>query len=433
MFALIDCNNFFVSCERLFRPDLADKPVVVLSNNDGCVISRSNEAKAIIPMQATLFSIQALVDRGIVQAFSSNPVLYRDLSRRVIETLHHFSPEVEQYSIDEAFLSLKGFAPDTLADYGQQIRQTVQQWTGIPVSVGIAPTKTLAKIAAHLAKHRPVGVCYLEGETDRQSALASLDVGEVWGIGRHLQAKLQAAGIKTALQLQQAEDRWIKKRLGVLGLRTVLELRGVVCFPIQHGSPQKKMRIVSRSFGYPVTALSDIKEAVATYTSRCAEKLRQDGLATGSLSVAIRTSRYDATAPYEAMHSATLEPPTNDTAVLLQTALKLAEAAFQPDYEYQKAKVIATDLMPADAIQGNWLARPVDGEKPAKLMAAMDRINQALHQDAIKFGALGLKQPWRMRSAYLSQRYTTHWQELPTVKLCSRPRNRQMSVVCNVS
>ncbi|MBE9111340.1 Y-family DNA polymerase [Nodosilinea sp. LEGE 07298] len=424
MFALVDCNSFFASCEKVFRPALEGKPVVVLSNNDGCVVARSPEAKSLVAMQATLFSIQDLVNRGTIHAFSSNPILYRDMSRRVIQTLQHFSPEVEQYSIDEAFLGLHGFTKADLGDYGQKIRTTVKQWTGIPVSVGIAKTKTLAKLAAHEAKRYPNlnGVLNFEALADPNAVLASIDVGEVWGIGRNLKAKLKAMGITNVLQLKNADKTRIKKKFGVLGLRTVLELRGTPCFPMEPVASPKTMRIVSRSFGHLVTELSDIKEAVATYTTRCAEKLRADGLVAGQFTVSMRTSYYRPENQYSAARSVELDQPTNDTAVLIHEAMRLAEAAFTPGYEYLKAKVIATELSPAGEVQGNLFAAPADTKKRDRLMQAVDSLNRKLSPDAVKFGAMGLKPTWAMRSDYFSQRYTTHWGELPTVKVMSYPQ-----------
>ncbi|MEO0533342.1 MAG: Y-family DNA polymerase [Cyanobacteria bacterium P01_A01_bin.123] len=414
MFALVDCNSFFASCEKVFRPDLAGKA----ANNDGCVVARSAEAKQLVPMQATLFSIQEQVKRGEIQVFSSNPVLYRDMSRRVIETLQHFSPEVEQYSIDEAFLGLHGFSQKNLTEYGQRIRTTVKQWTGIPVSVGIARTKTLAKLAAHVAKRgsKLEGVLDFETVADLDTVLAEIDVGEVWGIGRNLKAKLNGMGIKTVLQLQQTNEGLIKKQFGILGLRTVLELRGMACFPMEPVAAPKTMRIVSRSFGHLVTELSDIKEAVATYTTRCAEKLRMDGLVAGHFTVSMRTSYYRKENQYAAARSLAIDPPTNDTAVLIRVAMQLAEAAFTPGYEYLKAKVMATELLPEDAVQGNLFAQQVDDDKRDRLMQTLDTLNRKLSPDAVKFGAMGLNPTWQMRSAYFSQRYTTHWDEIPIVQ-----------------
>ncbi|MEM6433765.1 MAG: Y-family DNA polymerase [Cyanobacteria bacterium P01_D01_bin.115] len=419
MFALVDCNSFFASCEKVFRPDLEGKPVAVLSNNDGCVVARSPEAKQIVKMQATLFSIKDLVEQGELHVFSANPVLYKDMSRRVIETLQHFSPEVEQYSIDEAFLGLQGFVNRDLTDYGQQIRTTVQQWTGIPVSVGIAQTKTLAKLAAQVAKRNPnmKGVLDFETVEDIDTVLAAIDIGEVWGIGKNLRAKLNALGIKQVLDLKQANEKLIKKKFGILTLRTVMELRGIPCFPMEPVAAPKTMRIVSRSFGHLVTELSDIKEAVATYTTRCAEKLRDDGLVARQFAVSMRTSYYRERDQYAAARSVELDPPTNDTTVLIQAAMQLAEAAFQPGYEYLKAKVMATELSPAGAVQGSLFSAPINTKKRDRLMATIDGLNRKLKPDAVKFGAMGLTPSWQMRSEYFSQRYTTHWEEIPTVSI----------------
>ncbi|MEM6453210.1 MAG: Y-family DNA polymerase [Cyanobacteria bacterium P01_D01_bin.105] len=425
MLALVDANSFFVSCEKVFRPDLEGKPVVVLSNNDGCIVALSAEAKAFVPMQATLFSIQHLIKAGKLTVFSANPVLYKDMSRRVIETLQTFSPEVEQYSIDEAFLDLAGFGDGkalpkedrNLIDYGHDIRQTVKQWTNIPVSVGIAPTKTLAKIAAHVAKRKPAcqGVFDISQAEDIDALLRSIDVSKVWGVGRGNKSKLQQAGIFNAAQFKQAEDAWVKKRLGIIGLRTVLELRGTPCFEMEPGVSPKKMRIVSRSFGQLVTELSELKEAVATYTSRCAEKLRKDNMLTGCFTVGLRTSNYQENR-YAAARSVQLEPPTNDTGKLIQAAMQLTEAAYSPGHQYLKAKVIATSLVAPGEVQGSLFAAPAHNPKRERLMSALDAINRTHAPDAIKYGALGLKPEWKMRSAYFSKRYTTHWDELPVVK-----------------
>ncbi|MEM9450187.1 MAG: Y-family DNA polymerase [Cyanobacteria bacterium P01_E01_bin.6] len=418
MFALIDANNYFVSCERVFRPDLANKPVVVLSNNDGCVVSRSSEAKEFIPMQATLYSIRHLEKQGKVQVFSSNPVFYKDMSRRVIETLCQFSPDVEQYSIDEAFMGLHGFTHRDLTEYGQEIRQTVKKWTNIPVSIGIAKTKTLAKLAAHVAKRKPEchGVFDWNSVDNAEPMLNAIDVGKVWGVGKRIRDRLKRVNIHTAYQLQNADEAWIKKLFGIMGLRTVLELKGTPCIPMEPDDLPKTMRIVSRSFGHLVTELSDIKEAVATYTTRCAEKLREDGLAAGCLTVSMRTSYYRKENQFYAARTMTLDSPTNDTTRLIEYALRLVEAAFQQGYEYLKAKVIATDLVSVDEIQGNLFSIGDDSDKGNRLMTAMDMINQKLGKDSVKFAAVGLKPTWTMKADYFSYRYTTHWSEIPTVK-----------------
>ncbi|MEL6353036.1 MAG: Y-family DNA polymerase [Cyanobacteria bacterium J06627_28] len=417
MLALVDANSFFVSCEKVFRPDLQGRPVVVLSNNDGCVVARSAEAKPFVKMQAPLFSIQHHIKAGRLQVFSANPVLYKDMSRRVIETLQTFSPEVEQYSIDEAFLNLEGFGDRNLVDYAQSIRQRVQQWTNIPVSVGIAPTKTLAKLAAHIAKREMAceGVFDISTVEDMDALLCTVDISRVWGIGRGNKARLHQAGIFNAAQLKQADDAWVRKRLGIIGLRTVLELRGTPCFGMEPADSPKKMRIVSRSFGQLVTELSELKEAVATYTTRCAEKLRKDNLLTSCFTVGLRTSNYKEER-YAAARSTQLEPPTNDTGKLIQVAMRLTEAAYSPGHQYLKAKVIAASLVSPSEVQGNLFTASAHDPKREKLMRTLDAINRAQSPDAIKYGAMGLKPAWKMRSAYFSKRYTTHWDELPLVK-----------------
>ena len=337
----------------------------------------------------------------------------------MIETLRQFSPEVEQYSIDEAFLGLKGFSHKNLTEYGARIRATVKQWTGIPVSVGIAKTKTLAKIAAHVAKRDPAtqGVFDLNSVTDLKEILTAVEVAEVWGIGRQLEKRLNRHGVYNAYQLQQVDESWIKKEMGILGLRTVRELQGIACIPIETEESRKKMRIVSRSFGRPVTGLVEIKEALATYVTRCAEKLRMDGLAAGRLTVTFRTDYYKPENQYFASKEVILDPPTNSTAELIRQALQAAESVFREGCQYQKAKVIATGLVPANTVQGNLFAMDVDPERDGQLMQAIDQINRKLGKDAVKFGALGLTQSWRMRSDYFSQRYTTHWAELPTARI----------------
>ncbi len=280
LIALADCNAFFVSCEKVFQPALEGKPVVVLSGNDTCVVSRSAAAKAIgIKMQAMGSEVKRLVQTHGLHIFSTNPALYRNLSRRVMQTLAHFCPTVEVYSVDEAFLDLTGFSERDLLDYGQQMRQTVKQWTGIPISIGIAPTKTLAKIANHLAKAdlKTQGVVHFNDQTDWTQVLSQVEVGQVWGIGRHTAEKLQARGIKTALQLSQADPDWIRRKFNVITLRTVLELGGLSCLPVASTTDPKQGMMVSRCFGRPVTELTEMKEAIATHTSRLAEKLRQEG------------------------------------------------------------------------------------------------------------------------------------------------------------
>jgi DNA polymerase V len=416
--ALADANNFFVSCEKVFNPALEGKPVVVLSGNDACVISRSPEAKAIgIKMQAMGTEVKQLVKSHDLHIFSTNPALYRNMSRRVMQTLAYFCPQVEVYSVDEAFLDLTGFSYLDLVDYGQTVRQTVRQWTGIPVSIGIAPTKTLAKIANHLAKADPTtnGVVLLNDPQQRSAILSEIEVGKIWGIGHHTAEKLRSRGIRTALQLSQADPNWVRKKFSVITLRTVLELGGISCLPVESNSDPKQGMMVSRCFGRPVTELAEMREAVATHTSRLAEKLRQDGLETSTLVVSMRTNRFAKIPQYEAAQEIKLDTPTNSTNCLLPLALQATEAISKPGFEYYKAAVSAPYLVEANQFQTS-LLEDTPSPKSQQLMQALDRINHQLGAGAIRYGAVGLKQEWKTRLAYPSKRYTTQWDELPIVK-----------------
>ncbi len=414
--ALADCNSFFVSCEKVFNPALVGKPVVTLSSNDACVVSRSPEAKAIgIAMQAMGSSLKGLVKRKGLHILSHNPPLYRDMSRRVMQTLADFSPKLEVYSVDEAFLDLTGFRNRDLLEYGQQMRQTVVQWTGIPVSIGIAPTKTLAKIANHLAKaHGHSGVVDLT-VANLEPILATIAVDQVWGIGRQTADKLHARGIRTALQLQQADPDWIRQRFNVVTLRTVLELGGMSCLPVQSTSEPKQGMMVSRCFGRPVTDLLAIQEAIAAHTSQLAEQLRQAGLVTSELRISLRTNRFANMPQYEAAQEVVLPRPTNHTDELLPPALQAATAMFKPGFQYYKTGVAAPVLIAADQVQAS-LFEATPSAKSQRLMQVFDQINHQLGAGSIKYAAVGLKQDWKTRSAYPSQRYTTDWAELPIVK-----------------
>ncbi|MDH5682711.1 MAG: Y-family DNA polymerase, partial [Spirochaetota bacterium] len=323
VFALVDCNNFYVSCERVFNPKLWDKPVVVLSNNDGCAVALSNEAKALGLTRATpMFYHKDLVRRHDVQLFSSNYTLYGDMSHRVMQCLSEFSPNMEVYSIDEAFLSLDGIG-GSLIDYGTSIRQKVTQWTGIPISVGIGPSKTLAKLANHVAKKRcgDVGVYNFLDETDVDGMMKSIDVGETWGVGRRYKKMLNQNGIHTVYDLKMAEDKWIRKKMTVMGLRTVWELRGTPCYSLEENIPAKQSIVCSRSFGKPVESLSDMREAVATFASRAAEKLRKQKSVVKSLSVFIETNYFKENEPqYRKSLELTLPTATADTGKIISEA-----------------------------------------------------------------------------------------------------------------
>src|SRR5215510_6427212 len=414
LFALIDCNNFYVSCERLFQPMLHGKPVVVLSNNDGCVIARSDEAKALgIPMRLPAFKLTDLVKAHGIEVYSSNYTLYGDLSARVMTTLTQWTPEVEVYSIDEAFLKFATLPPDALTAYGQTIRATILQWTGIPVSIGIAPTKTLAKLANRLAKRstEAKGVVFLTSPSEIEATLAKTPIQDIWGIGPGYTRRLHAQEIRTALQLRNMADRWVRQELGIVGLRLVWELRGISCLPLERCPPPKQSLMVSRSFGRPITTLVDMREAVATYMTRAAEKLRRHHGAAGVVTVFLMTSRFREE-PQDA-NSVIMPLPvsTQDTAELIRYALRGVEQIYRAGYRYQKAGVILTALVPAHQIQAH-LFDYHDRERSRRLMAAIDTINTEWGSGTIHYAAMGLRPAWIMRCTRRSSRYTTRWKEL---------------------
>jgi DNA polymerase V len=419
IFALADANNFYVSCERVFRPSLEGRPVVVLSNNDGCVIARSNEAKAIGLAMGDPYHLnqEKLTAHGVV-VFSSNYALYGDMSRRVMDTLADYTPEIELYSIDEAFLNLAGFERRGLVDYARLIRATVQRDTGILVSIGIGPTKTLAKIANHVAKAEPEtdGV-YDLSETDVDHALASIEVGEVWGVGPRWATWLEDQGITTALDLKQADPKAIRRKLTVVGERLVYELNGRSCLPLELVTPPRQGLTVSRSFGQTLTALQPIKEALVSFVGRAGEKLRRQGLMAGQVLVFVTTNRFSARQPFYA-NSATVRLlyPTDFTPDLIEAAVQLLERLYRPGFHYQKCGVMLLDLSPVTQGQAD-LFDTRDRAREAWLMRALDSLNTEYGARTVRVGNVGGKRPvWAMRQAFRSPRYTTNWRELPVVR-----------------
>lgn len=416
LLALLDCNNFYVSCERAFNPALENRPVLVLSNNDGCCVARSNEVKALgIKMGAPYFQIEPLVRKHQIQVFSSNYSLYGSVSQRVMTLLGELAPACEVYSIDEAFLDLK------LADGGslklaQHIRKTVLKWTRIPVCLGLGPSKTLAKVANRVAKKHPeYGGVFDLSAIDPEPILAHLDVQDVWGVGYRYARALREKGITTAWDLRNAPQGWIKQRFGVTLVRTVLELQGISCLPLDLCPAPKKGITCSRSFGRPVVALSELQEAVATYTTRAAEKLRREGVIAPVLSVFITTSRFRDGPSYSNSATLTLPVATDDTAELIHHALRGVESIYRSGYLYIKAGVILINLVPATLIQPNFFDTR-DRERYRLLMKTMDGINARFGSGSIQFAAAGLAKPWAMRSARRSLRFTTRWSEIPVVK-----------------
>jgi len=424
VFALVDCNNFYASCEKLFNPKLKDRPVVVLSNNDGCVVARSAEVKALgIPMGVPWFKIQQEARRHGIVAFSSNYSLYADLSNRCVEVLSQFSPNIEVYSIDESFLELTGFERQGFQAYGAKIRQRVADWLGLAVCVGVAPTKTLAKLANHAAKKNLAGaegVCdFLSMRPEKlTSLLASIPVGEVWGIGRKITVHLEAMGITTALQLREADAEAIRARFSVVVERTVRELRGISCLELEEVVPDKQQIMCSRSFGTLVYERAELEEAVASYIGRAAQKLRgQDALA-GALQVYIRTNIFKPEAPqYQKSLTAPLPEATSDTRVLTAWALRILKRIYRPGYGYHKAGVMLLDITPKGSQQFSLFApSSVASARSGKLMEALDGINQRYGRGTLRIAAEGVDKAWQMRRGNLSPCYTTDWNGVAVVR-----------------
>jgi DNA polymerase V len=419
MFALIDCNNFYASCERVFQPALEGRPVVVLSNNDGCVIARSAEAKKLqIAMGAPWFKLEKFARQNDVAVFSSNFALYGDLSRRVMQILATFAPCAEIYSIDECFLDFSGMKQDLTA-YSRTIAGTVRQWTGIPVSIGLAPTKTLAKIANRLAKKglSPDGpVLEWQKIADPEALLQAVPVEEIWGISSRWGEKLRKLGIADALALRDSDPRRIGRQFGVVMERIVLELRGVSCIPLESIPPPRKQILTSRSFGERLTHLDDLRAAVSAFAARSGEKLRQQGLCAQALCVFIATSPFDASRPpYSNAVTIQFDRPSQDSGFLIRQALRGLERIFRPGFAYQRAGVLLPDLIPSSMEQMTLFSCAGGEERAERLMEAVDRINRLYGRRAVRYASEGLGERWRMRQQMKSPAYTTRWSELPVV------------------
>ena len=412
--ALVDCNNFYASCERVFQPALRGRPVVVLSNNDGCVIARSNEAKALgIAMGEAWHICRKRVDTEGVIVRSSNYTLYGDMSARVMRTIAGFTPDLEIYSIDEAFLGLGGFGT-RLECHARALRRTVLQWTGIPVSVGIAPTKTLAKVANRRAKKDLAtgGVFVLMDEAAIDAELAGMELTDLWGVAHRLAARLTALGIMTPLALKQADPRFIRERFNVVLERLVLELRGIACIALEEAPPDRKSIMASRSFGRTVETRDELEEAVATFTSRAAEKLRGQGLAAGRIVVFAHTNHFRPEDPqYHGMQPVRLPVATADTGKLIAAARRGLGALYRPGYRYKKAGILLLELAPAAAVQGDLFAA-ADTPRSKARMRAVDMLNRRFGRDTVSFAAAGRRRAWKLRSEFLSPRFTTNWDEL---------------------
>jgi len=419
VFALVDCNSFYVSCERVFHPAFKNKPVVVLSNNDGCAISRSQEAKDVgIAMGAPIFKCEQLVKQHDVKVFSANFVLYGDMSGRVMSTLATFTPNLEIYSIDEAFLSLEGFENLGYLSYGRKIRSAVRERTGIPVSVGIAPTKTLAKVANHIAKDNPRmgGVfCFID-EKDIDQWLEKTPVREIWGIGHEKALFLSRHGITNALQLKKAPDDWIKKHLTIMTLRTVHELRGTPSITFEEIQPNKKAIVTSRTFGYEVSALSEMEEAISAYISKAAEKVRLQGSVAGHIQVFIETNPFKGSY-YRNSASVDITPPTAYTPQLVEIAKRLLAKIYKEGYRYKSCGVMLTNFSDQTKVQQDLFA-PVYSDSPnQRLMKVMDGYNRTANSGQLFFAAEGAGKPWFMKQSRKSKRFTTRWDELLEINI----------------
>ncbi|MBP6818365.1 MAG: Y-family DNA polymerase [Ferrovibrio sp.] len=419
MYALVDGNNFYVSCERVFDPRLEGRPVLVLSNNDGCVVARSAESKALgIPMGEPLFKLRALVERHDIQVLSSNYPLYADMSSRVVSVLQGFTPRLEVYSIDESFLEVTGQTiPERLA-WAHQARGQVRRWTGIPTCVGIGPSKTLAKLANHVAKKRPeaAGCCDLSDEALRRHVMAGIAVSEVWGVGPRITARLQALGITTVAELAAQPPARIRQAFGVVLERTVRELNGLPCIPLDDAPSPKQSIAVTRSFGTPVTARAEMLEALAAHATRLGEKLRHEGMAAGLLQVFFHTSPHGPARVVSRAGNVRFGPPTQDTLRLVSGAQRMAEKLWIDGQRFTKAGVLALDLVAAEAVPGD-LFLVETAERSGRLMAAVDRINATYGRHTIFPAAAGIRRDWQHKRDRLSPAYTTRVEDLPVARI----------------
>lgn len=414
--ALVDCNNFYVSCERVFNPKLRDRPTVVLSNNDGCVIARSNEAKALgIAMGVPFFQCRDLIAKNGVAVCSSNYALYGDMSARVMEVLRMECPAVHVYSIDESFVDMD--IPDPPA-FAYSLRQKILQWVGIPVSIGIAPTMTLAKVANSVAK-KGDGVASLVEPADIHAVLQDLPVEKVWGIGRRLSARLQEHGISTAWDLTQADEQWVRREMSVVGLRTVLELKGSPCISLDDAPQPKQSICTSKSFSHAITDRDELHEALAAYTSRAAEKLRkQKSLAAHIAVFAVPRPEFGGRAMHHDQLGLVLPEPTSYTPLLLRYGREALDRLWRSGTAYKKIGVILSGIIPEMQYQKDLFERsPLSVEKQNKVMALMDQLNKKCGKKALRMASEGLEQEWQMKRERLSPRYTTQWLEIIRVKI----------------
>ena len=414
--ALVDCNSFYVSCERLFNPKIRKKPVVVLSNNDGCIISRSNEAKALgIKMGEPYFKEKDIIVKNDVQVFSSNYSLYGDLSRRVMRTLKRFNCDMEVYSIDEAFLDLSNYPDHKIEDIGKEIRNIVLQWTGIPTSIGIAKTKTLSKVANHIAKKKQSGLVSLIGVENIDPILEKVEINDVWGVGKQLTKFYHQNGIYNAKQLKNKSNTWIKKNSNVLSSRTAMELRGIPCIDLEKINTKRKSCVVSRSFGKRVEGFQELKEAIAGYSLNASEKIRSESLITKSITVFVRTSPFQSKFGYYS-NSKTIDLPiaTNNSIDIVKAAINILESIFKNGYRYQKAGVMLSHL--SDSNNEKNLFSSERDEKINNLMKSIDNTNYRYGRSTLSLASAGIHKKWNSKRQHYSKIDTADFYSLPTIK-----------------
>ncbi len=414
-FALVDCNHFYVSCERVFRPDLENKPVGILSNNDGCIVALSPEMKKLgIKRGVPYFKIKPLIQKHQITIFSSNYSLYGDMSFRVMRTLSHFSPDMEIYSIDEAFLSLSGHL--ALDDYGKNIRNTVRKWTGIPVSVGIAPTKTLAKLANHWAKKSGSGVLCLCDKNLQEKILIATELGDIWGIGFRNAAMLKKNGINNALELTKLPKQWLLDKMSVVGLRTVEELKGKPCLELDMIVEPKKQIITSRSFGKPVRDLVELQEALSSYCTTATEKLRYQNSLARRLTVFITTNPFKNEPQYANYREIILPSYTAYTPDFIKAGTKILNSIYRKDYQYKKVGIVLTDIIQEEEAPLELYESSYIDDNRSVIAECVDNINNKWGRNTVGYASSGIQKKWQMRRAMVSPRFTTSWNELLRVK-----------------
>ena len=418
MIALADCNNFYASCERVFRPKLNGKPVVVLSNNDGCVIARSNEAKALgIKMGEPAFKSRDIFKRNGIHVFSTNFALYGDFSNRVMSILSDSVPSIEIYSIDEAFMNFRGIPKKE--EFGIELREKVLQWTGIPISIGIAPTKTLSKVANSIAKkQRKNGVCVLMDKNETLEYLKLFPVENLWGVGRRFSQMLQNNSIQNAYELTQKSDHWLQKHMSIVGLKMVKELRGEPCFDMVNGWRRKKSILTSRTFGHEIDNFKGLAQALSTYASMCAAKLRKEGSCAKSIHIMIFTNPFKQNyrMNYKGSKTIILDTPTNDGLEIVSRCIDALRSIYRPDCIYKRAGVIVSDIVPQSQVQLTFFHQHADIEKRQKLMTAVDKLNDGYGRMKVRFAINGFEKKWHLRQEKLSPCYTTRISDLLRIK-----------------